>query len=102
MLEQFSRTELIIGKEGLEKKSILEKEKQDESEKESPDKEELEKVKLDEGEPSDIIDIIENGKELAKLSRYQIENQIEVFDIDIESLTNERISNKTFSDSKKN
>lgn len=44
----------------------------------------------------------ENGKELASLHRYQIEDQMEIFDVDIESLTNERVCNKTFSDSKKN
>ena len=44
----------------------------------------------------------ENGKELASLKRYQIEDQMEIFDVDIESLTNERVSNKTFSDSKRN
>lgn len=44
----------------------------------------------------------ENGKELAALQRYQIEDQMEVFDVDIESLTNERVFNKTFSDSKRN
>lgn len=43
----------------------------------------------------------ENGKALAQLKRYQTEDQMEVFDVDIESLTNERIANKTFSDSKK-
>ena len=44
----------------------------------------------------------ENGKELASLHRYQIEDQMEIFDVDIESLTNERVCNKTFSDSKRN
>lgn len=44
----------------------------------------------------------ENGKELATLQRYQMENQMEIFDVDIEALTNERVANKTFSDSKKN
>lgn len=44
----------------------------------------------------------ENGKELASLQRYQIKDQIEIFDVDIESLTNERVCNKTFSDSKRN
>lgn len=44
----------------------------------------------------------ENGKELASLDRYQIENQIDIFDVDVEALTNERIANKTFSDSKRN
>lgn len=44
----------------------------------------------------------ENGRELAALHRYQVEDQIEIFDIDIEALTNERVANKTFSDSKRN
>ena len=44
----------------------------------------------------------ENGKKLSELKRYQIEDQIEIFDVDIDSLTNERIINKTFIDSKKN
>lgn len=44
----------------------------------------------------------ENGKELAALQRYQMEDQMEIFDVDIEALTNERVANKTFSDSKRN
>ena len=44
----------------------------------------------------------ENGKELAATKRYQLENQIKIFDVDIEALTNERLANKTFSDSKRN
>ena len=44
----------------------------------------------------------ENGKVLTQLKRYQMEDQMEIFDVDIESLTNERIANKTFSDSKRN
>ena len=44
----------------------------------------------------------ENGKQLAALHRYQVEDQIEIFDVDIEALTNERVANKTFSDSKRN
>ncbi len=44
----------------------------------------------------------ENGKELASLDRYQLYGNIEIFDVDIEALTNERVSNKTFSDSKRN
>lgn len=44
----------------------------------------------------------ENGKEVASLERYQMDDQMKIFDIDIENLTNERICNKTFSDSKKN
>lgn len=44
----------------------------------------------------------ENGRQLAAFNRYQIEDQLEIFDVDIEALTNERVANKTFSDSKKN
>ncbi len=44
----------------------------------------------------------ENGKKLASLKRFQTEDQIEIFDVDIDLLTNERIANKTFSDSKRN
>ena len=44
----------------------------------------------------------ENGKQLAATKRYQVEDQIEIFDVDIEALTNERVANKTFSDSKRN
>lgn len=44
----------------------------------------------------------ENGKDLASLKRYKLEDQMEVFDVDIESLSNERLFNKTFSDSKRN
>ena len=44
----------------------------------------------------------ENGKQLAVTKRYQVEDQIEIFDVDIEALTNERMVNKTFSDSKRN
>ena len=44
----------------------------------------------------------EYGRELCELERYKVENQLEVFDVDIEALTNERIANKTFSDSKRN
>lgn len=43
----------------------------------------------------------ENGKKLAAFNRYQLEDQIAVFDVDIESITNERVLNKTFSDSKR-
>ena len=43
----------------------------------------------------------ENGRYLGSLNRYQIEDQIEIFDVDIEALTNERITNKTFADSKR-
>lgn len=44
----------------------------------------------------------ENGRQLAVTKRYQVEDQIEIFDVDIEALTNERVANKTFSDSKRN
>lgn len=44
----------------------------------------------------------ENGKQLACSQRYQLEDQMEIFDVDIEDLTNERLFNKTFSDSKRN
>ena len=44
----------------------------------------------------------ENGKELASLKRYQTDDQMEIFDVDIEDLTNERIHNNTFADSKRN
>lgn len=44
----------------------------------------------------------ENGKEVASLERYQMDDQMKIFDIDIDNLTNERLFNKTFSDSKKN
>lgn len=44
----------------------------------------------------------ENGTELASFNRFEIDDQLEIFDVDIEALTNERIFNKTFSDSKKN
>ncbi len=44
----------------------------------------------------------ENGKKLAEFTRYQIADQIKIFDVDIEALTNERMINQTFSDSKKN
>ena len=37
----------------------------------------------------------ENGKDLASLKRYKLEDQMEVFDVDIESLSNERLFNKT-------
>lgn len=44
----------------------------------------------------------ENGKELISLERFQMEDGLKVFDVDIEYLKNERINNKTFNDSKKN
>ena len=43
----------------------------------------------------------ENGKYLASLERYQLDDQMKIFDVDIEGITNERIANKTFSDSKR-
>jgi NAD+ synthase (glutamine-hydrolysing) len=42
----------------------------------------------------------ENGKELAHLERFEITDQMEIFDVDVEYLTNERRRNKTFADSK--
>lgn len=44
----------------------------------------------------------ENGKELVSFKRYQMDDQLEIFDVDVENLTNERIQNQTFSDSKRN
>lgn len=44
----------------------------------------------------------ENGKELAYLERFKMEDQLKVVDVDIEYLTNERLNNTTFNDSKKN
>lgn len=44
----------------------------------------------------------ENGTQLAAFERFQIKDQIKIFDVDIDALTSERIANKTFSDSKKN
>lgn len=44
----------------------------------------------------------ENGKELVHLERFQMEDQMKVFDVDIGYISNERINNKTFSDSKRN
>lgn len=46
--------------------------------------------------------VYENGKELATLERFQMEDQLKIVDVDIEYLTNERLNNKTFNDSKKN
>ncbi len=43
----------------------------------------------------------ENGKELACLERFQINDQMVVFDVDVEYLTNERDKVKTFSDGKR-
>lgn len=42
----------------------------------------------------------ENGKELAHFTRFNIEDQMEIFDVDVEYLSNERRKNKTFADSK--
>lgn len=42
----------------------------------------------------------ENGKELAQLKRFQINDQMEIFDVDVEYLTNERDKAKTFADNK--
>lgn len=44
----------------------------------------------------------ENGKELASLKRFQIKDQMEVFDVDVEYLTNERDKLKSFADGKRN
>lgn len=44
----------------------------------------------------------ENGKELGKLERFEFKPQMKIFDVDIEYISNERINNKTFSDSKRN
>lgn len=46
--------------------------------------------------------VYENGKELATLERFQMDKQLKVVDVDIEYLTNERLNNTTFNDSKKN
>lgn len=46
--------------------------------------------------------IYENGKELATLERFQMEDQLKIVDVDIEYLTNERLNNKTSNDSKNN
>lgn len=42
----------------------------------------------------------QNGKELATINRFNLGNSMEVFDVDIEYLRNERLSNKLFADSK--
>lgn len=44
----------------------------------------------------------ENGKELTTLKRFEFKPQMKVFDVDIEYLKNQKINNKTFSDSKGN
>lgn len=44
----------------------------------------------------------ENGKELTILERYQMEDQLKIFDVDVEYISNERRNNKAFSDSKRN
>lgn len=46
--------------------------------------------------------VYENGKKLAELKRFSMEDQLKIFDVDVDALTNERLLNKTFSDSKKN
>lgn len=46
--------------------------------------------------------VYENGKELATLERFQIEDQLKIVDVDTQYLTNERLNNTTFNDSKKN
>lgn len=42
----------------------------------------------------------QNGKELAILERFNIEDSLEIFDVDVELLKNQRLENKLFSDSK--
>lgn len=44
--------------------------------------------------------VYENGKALASLKRFQLEDQMEVADVDVEYLINERDKLKTFADSK--
>lgn len=44
----------------------------------------------------------ENGAELAQFDRYQTNDQLKVFDVDIDALTTERMHNQTFIDSKRN
>lgn len=44
----------------------------------------------------------ENGKELASLERFSLNNQLVTFDVDVDYLSNERIKVKTFADSKQN
>ncbi len=46
--------------------------------------------------------VYENGKELTSLKRFEMDDQLQVVDVDIEYLTNERLNNTTFNDSKKN
>ncbi len=46
--------------------------------------------------------VYENGKELATLERFRMDDQLKVVDVDIQYLTNERLNNTTFNDSKKN
>lgn len=46
--------------------------------------------------------VYENGKELTSLRRFEMDDQFQVVDVDIEYLTNERLNNTTFNDSKKN
>lgn len=42
----------------------------------------------------------ENGKELASLKRFSKDDQMEIFDVDIEYVSNQRLNNNTFADSK--
>lgn len=44
----------------------------------------------------------ENGKELASLERFKTGDQLAVFDVDVQYISNERNKNKTFADSKRN
>lgn len=44
----------------------------------------------------------ENGKELVSLERLDMKEEIKIFDADIEYISNQRIKNTTFSDSKRN
>lgn len=45
--------------------------------------------------------VFENGKQLTKLERFMQEDQMEIVDVDVEYLTNERDKVKTFADSKR-
>ena len=44
----------------------------------------------------------ENGRRLTQTTRFQCKNQLKIFEVDVEDLSNERLFNKTFSNSKKN
>lgn len=46
--------------------------------------------------------IFENGKELTSLNRFKKEDQIEIYDIDIDFISSERCFNSNFYDNKKN